>query len=322
MSKTPARNLLRVLDVLLLPFTYLSLLWLRAVRFAGLRRMPCSRRAILHVGVFPLRDHFYEPLFHPARVAPGFDRKDRELPAVDLNVGEQLEILGRFRFADELLALSREPPGEGVPRLSERNFDIGDSQFLYSMVRLYRPRRVFEIGSGNSSWITLRALRRNAAEDPARAGTLTCIDPRAPARLDATGARVIRRPVEELGREFFRELDRDDVLFIDSSHMIRPGGDVLFEFLEVLPTLRPGVLIHVHDICTPRDVPAGQLFEHTRFWNEQYLLEAFLCHNRDFRVVGALHHLWVHHFEALAEKCPLLKERPAAGAGSFWLVRN
>jgi len=320
-GKAFGRNLLRVLDVVLFPFTLLSLLWMRAFRFAGPHRMPLTRRACLRLGVWPLRDHFYDPQFHPRHLPRDYDRRERALAGLDLDVPFQLARLADFDSADELRALARDGAASGV-RLDAANFGAGDSEYLYSVVRRFKPRRIFEIGSGNSSRVSLAALDKNAAEDPARAGELVCIDPHAPAKLDATRARVVRKRVEELGAGFFAELDRNDVLFIDSAHVIRPQGDVLFEFLELLPTLRPGVQIHVHDIYTPRDYPKELLVGRLSFWNEQYLLEAFLSGNRDFRVTGALNHLWHHHFEALAAKCPLLKSIPAARPGSFWFERR
>jgi predicted O-methyltransferase YrrM len=319
--KTLLRNALRLFDLLLFPFTCVALAWLRLVRFGGMRRMPMSRAAIRAIGIFPLRDHFYEPLFHPRHLPPGHDRVDRELPGVDLDVAGQLQLLAQLRYGGEIEAFSKAPRGPGVPNFLAGNFGAGDSEFLYSMVRHAKPRRIFEIGSGNSSLVSLAALAKNGGDDAARGGELTCIDPHAPAKVDATGARVVRQKVEELGRGFFAELGRDDLLFIDSSHVIRPRGDVLFEFLELLPTLAPGVLVHVHDVYTPRDYPAAHLEERSCFWNEQYLLEAFLTQNRDFRVVAALNHLWHHHFEELAAACPLLRAVPAARPGSFWMVR-
>src|SRR6185295_17537159 len=149
----------------------LSLVWMRAVRFAGFRRMRFSRRAVLDVGVFPIRDHFYDPHFHPRHLPADYDQRDRDLPGIDLDVKGQLAFLAQFDFADEL----REIAGTGTPRLNADNFGAGDSEFLYSVVRRFKPKRVFEIGSGNSSLIALAALTRNASEDPARGGALTCI---------------------------------------------------------------------------------------------------------------------------------------------------
>jgi predicted O-methyltransferase YrrM len=319
--KTLLRNALRLLDVLLFPFTCVALGWLRLVRFNGFRRMPLSRIATRAIGIYPLRDHFYEPLFHPRHLPPGSDQVDRDLPGIDLDVAGQRKLLAQLRYGGEMEALSKAPPGPGVPKFQSGNFGPGDSEFLYSMIRHAKPRRVFEIGSGNSSLIAAAALARNRSDDPARVSELVCVDPRAPARVEATGARVVRRRVEELGRDFFKELERDDLLFIDSSHVIRPQGDVVFEYLDLLPTLKPGVYVHVHDICTPRDYPVALLNEKGCFWNEQYLLEALLTQNREFRVVAALNHLWYHHYEELAAACPLLRAVPAARPGSFWIVR-
>ncbi len=258
--KTFARNLLRVLDVVLFPFTALSLLWLRAFRFGGPRRMPCTRHACLGIGVWPLRDHFYDPQFHPRHLPRDYDRRERALAGLDLDLPGQLARLAELDSADELRELARAGAASGV-RLAAPNFGPGDSEYLYSVVRRFKPRRICEIGSGNSSRVSLAALDRNAADDRAHAGELVCVDPNAPARLDATRARIVRRRVEELGTGFFAELAANDVLFIDSSHVVRPQGDVLFEFLELLPSLRPGVQVHVHDVFTPRDDPAALLVE-------------------------------------------------------------
>src|SRR5690606_29222842 len=99
------------------------------------------------------------------------------------------------------------------------------------------------------------------------------------------GVEVLRKKVEDIPLEYFRQLQPNDVLFIDSSHVIRPQGDVLYEFLELLPDLPSGVFVHIHDIFTPFDYPEDWVKDHVRLWNEQYLLEAFLSFNRDFRIV-------------------------------------
>jgi len=131
--------------------------------------------------------------------------------------------------------------------------------------------------------------------------------------------RVIRKRVEEVGREIFSELHANDLLFIDSSHVIRPQGDVLFEYLELLPSLKKGVIVHAHDIFTPGDYPDSWLREKVLLWNEQYLLEAFLTGNRDWKVTGALNYLHKNHYDRLKAKCPYLT--PASVPGSFYIQR-
>ncbi len=113
------------------------------------------------------------------------------------------------------------------------------------------------------------------------------------------------------------------MLFIDSSHMIRPQGDVVCEYLEILPTLKRGVFVHVHDIFTPRDYPAIWVKDQVRFWNEQYLVEAFLTGNRDFKIVGALNFLKHHHSDEIKRRFPALAaEFDASEPGSLWIERR
>ncbi|MFM7134780.1 MAG: class I SAM-dependent methyltransferase, partial [Planctomycetota bacterium] len=108
-----------------------------------------------------------------------------------------------------------------------------------------------------------------------------------------------------------------DMLFVDSSHMIRPGGDVLFEFLELIPRLRSGVVVQVHDVFTPSYYPRDWMFEKVMLWNEQYLLEALLAHNQRYEVIAALAHLKNVQFDALKRVCPYLAEDSEPGAFYF-----
>jgi hypothetical protein len=137
--------------------------------------------------------------------------------------------------------------------------------------------------------------------------------------LENIGVIIMRQKIEDVNKALFDELEKDDILFIDSSHIIRPQGDVLFECLELLPSLKPGVIVHFHDIFSPRDYLREWVVDEVKFWNEQYLLEAFLTCNRDWKVLGALNHLHHNHFEALKAKCPFLtKDREP---GSFYLQK-
>jgi len=113
-------------------------------------------------------------------------------------------------------------------------------------------------------------------------------------------------------------LEAGDILFIDSSHVIRPFGDVNREILEILPRLEPGVWVHIHDIFTPRDDPEGWLRGERRLWNEQYMLGAWLSGNPHAEIVCALNWLEHNHFAALAEACPLLARHREAEPGAFW----
>jgi len=118
------------------------------------------------------------------------------------------------------------------------------------------------------------------------------------------------------------QLKSNDLLFIDSSHIIRPQGDVLFEYLELLPTLKPGVLIHVHDIFTPKDYPDEWVYKNHYLWNEQYLLEAFMSFNSGFKIMGALNYLAHNYRNELAEKCPVFAKHEDGEPGAFWMIKQ
>ncbi len=107
----------------------------------------------------------------------------------------------------------------------------------------------------------------------------------------------MRERVEETTTKHFEDLGENDVLFIDTSHVVRTGGDVQHLYLRVMPALRPGVLVHMHDIFLPRDYPREWLADQKKFWTEQYLLQAFLAFNGEFEVLLALAYLSQHHHE-------------------------
>ncbi len=314
-------TVLRGMDALLAPATAGAAAWLKLIRRVGVQRMPVARAILRGVGVSPIRDHYYEPLFHPRHLRKPLAAV-RDLPGLDLNVAEQLALLREFHHQQELSAFPIARPHERRFYYDNGAFESGDAEYLYSVIRHFRSRRIIEIGSGFSTLMAAAAVRRNEEVDGSYRCEHICIEPFEAPWLEPLGVRVIRERVESLDPDFVRALDRNDILFIDSSHVIRPQGDVLFEYLKVLPRLRSGVLVHVHDIFTPRDGREEWIHDRVRFWNEQYLLEAFLAYNGAFRVLGALNHLKHEHWAALADKCPALGLQPDREPGSFWLVRN
>ena len=314
-----ARLVTATADLFLAPLTLLGGWWLRQVRRVGLHRMPVSHRLLGWLGVLPVRRHYYEPYL--ADVTRAVLTRDRLLPAIDLNVEEQLALLARLRY--EVRAFPFESPGRREFHYHNGAFESGDAEFLYSMVRHYRPRHVIEIGSGSSTLVVRAALARNAEERPEEACRHVCIEPFEQPWLEDLGVEVVRERVENVAPMLFDVLEAGDILFIDSSHVIRPEGDVLHEYLQLLPRLRPGVLVHIHDVFTPRHYLISWLLDEQLLWNEQYLVEAFLSFNREFRILGALNYLKHHHPDALGEVCPVLREEQEhREPGSLWLVRN
>ena len=166
------------------------------------------------------------------------------------------------------------------------------------------------------------AEQKNADENNADTCRHICVEPYEMPWLEKLPVEVIRKKVEDINRETFLQLEKNDILFIDSSHIIRPQGDVLTEILEILPAVKQGVLVHFHDIFTPKDYPKEWVIDKHCFWNEQYLLEAFLSFNKEFRVIGALNYLKHNYLKEFAYGCPVIESLKDDEPGSFWIARN
>lgn len=309
---------LRLVDVLLSPLVLISSVVLYTVRRASLERrawkMPVSRAIFRWIGVFPVIRHYYEPF---PLVAP--TNAPRRLNGIDLNVDGQLAFIKSLKGVDELAAFPLHKTSDLGFYHINYSFQFVDADFLYLVIRTAKPKRIVEIGSGYSTLMMLEATRANTAEGAPCA--ITCIEPFEYPMLERSGASIVRSMVEDVDPALFGTLEQNDILFIDSSHIIRPGGDVLAEYLSILPALKPGVLVHVHDIFTPRDYAAYVRGDHILLWNEQYLLEAFLTLNRDFRIIGALNYLQHHHADELSAVSISQRTMPTCVPGSFWMQR-
>ena len=311
-----------ILDVLLSPFTLLASFLLYAIRKMRLSNMPVSKKIFKTVGVFPITNHYYEPLFDDRLLTRSLDR-DRSLPGIDWNSQQQLGLLEQFHYQEELLAFPYSNPGGTLSFYFDNpSLGPGDAEYLYCMVRHFKPKKIIEIGSGYSTLMAKSAVEKNKEENPGIETETICIEPYEMPWLEKTGAQVLRKKVEEIEPSFFQTLGAGDFLFIDSSHMVRPQGDVLFEILEILPMLRQGVFIHIHDIFSPKDYGELHLVHEVLFWNEQYVLEAFLSCNPDFEIIAAVNYLKNHFPVELHAKLPWLKNDPKHEPGSFWIRKK
>jgi len=311
------------LDIFLIPVTFLSSLVLATIRLAGIERMPLSKRIFEFIGVFPITDHYYEPLFktHGLKSLAC----ERSLPGIEMNVNGQLELLAKFTFQEELREIRYSKfKGKGLHySFDNGSFKSGDADFLYNMVRYFKPKRILEVGSGASTLMVKNALVKNAIESHGYNCDHMCIEPYEAPWLEQLGVNVKRQRVEDVDKELFKSLEAGDILFIDSSHIIRPQGDVLFLYLEILPSLQPGVLIHLHDIFTPRDYLETWVIDQVKFWNEQYILEGLLTHNAKLEIIGALNFLKHNYPQEICRACPILEtELASREPGSFWLLKK
>ena len=324
LKRAVADIIVPVLDWFFAPLVLISSLLMRAVRRLGIWRMPACKTIFNKVGVYPIRDHYYEPLFDHRRYLKHSPGKERNLPGVDMNETVQLGWLSRFDYADELRKFPQSTSNTTSFCYDNPNFGVGDAECLYSLIRLCKPARIIEIGSGYSTMMAREAIKQNKYQDPQYQCRHTCIEPYEMKWLEKLPEiTVIREIVENLDIDMFCELGKNDILFIDSSHMIRPQGDVLREFLEILPVLKPGVLVHIHDIFTPCDYLEHWLLDEVKFWNEQYLLEAFLSCNSQYEIVLALNFLSHHHPNQLLAKFPMLEGHTEKTVPrSIWIRRS
>ncbi len=255
-------------------------------------------------GLHVLPVHYYSAL--PDRRALAHGRpvwaRASELPALAWDIERQLTTLrtvvsqsaGESDGFDAYDRAVREEFGPG--------FGPIEARVLYAVLRALKPARVLEVGAGVSTAVTLAALERNGT------GLVTCIEPYPRAALRRLHVTLIESPVQTVPLEVFAALRAGDVLFIDSTHAVRVGGDVNYLVLEILPRLSPGVFVHFHDIFLPYDYPPD-FFESLWSWTETSLVRAYLAGNRSVEVLfclSALHHA---HPAALVEIFPDYRPR-------------
>lgn len=311
-------------DLVLSPLVLLAAILLKFVRkrivgfWENRSYLGLSRIIFNKVGIFPLIDHYYEPQFRFENT--GKDSEPKQLPGLDMNLSEQLVLLDSMEYRQELIDLSKLPASKLTYSFDKGPFRSGDAEYLYAFVRLKKPRTIIEVGCGHSSLIIQHALKANQTENQAYSFEHICIEPYENDWLDGLEVTTIRALVESLQHSFFNRLKAGDILFIDSSHIIRPDGDVLYEILQLLPSLAPGVYVHFHDIFTPRDYLTEWTTNGMVFWNEQYILEAYLSDNSKYRIIGAINYLKQNHYAALNKVCPFLS--PEREPGSFWIQRT
>ena len=246
----------------------------------------------------------------------------RSLPGLDMNEAGQLDTLTRLSG----LYSSEQPFPESQSAENRYYFDNGffrhsDALFLHMMLRHLRPARLIEVGSGFSSCVTLETNER-FLDNRMRC---TFIDPD-PTRLrkllkPTDNIEILSQRVQTVDRAIFRELSRDDVLFIDSSHVAKTGSDVNLLFLDVLPQLAPGVHVHVHDILHPFEYSPDYVHH---AWNEVYLLRAFLTHNSAWRINLFPSFLERFHGDRLQRDMPMVMRtcpNSEVRGSSIWLEK-
>lgn len=287
--------------------------------FTDLEFFPIYERRGIHM----TPASFYFPVPVLSELDESIWTTESEMVGIDMNLDDQerlMEDLAKENYFREYFALNADPLSP--PGVYSRNVGYGgiDGAMLYSIIRLRKPRRIIEIGSGNSTLLAILAARKNQ-EEGAPPCHITAIEPYPASYLRdalAGSGEILQRRVETVSLDRFIALEQNDVLFINSSHTVRVGGDVIFEINEILPRLRKGVVVHIHDISFPLDYPRKFIVEKHAFWAEQYILQAFLAFNPKYRV------LWCFSYVQAKRRDLLRKHFPDYHLGSqhmgpFWM---
>jgi hypothetical protein len=272
------------------------------------------------------RGHFYSPLPDVATVrsqAEALFRKDFDaIPGINLREQFQKALL-------EELASFYQDFDWPEQRSSDRRyysdnimFGLGSAFSLYAMMRHFRPKRIIEVGSGFSSAIMLDTSERFCNGEVG----FSFIEPFNDRLLsllreeDLKRCRIVKDIVQNVDLPTFKRLERNDILFVDSSHVSKIGSDVNFIFNYVLPEVQSGVIVHVHDIYWPFEYPKSWIVDSLWAWNEAYLLRAFLQYNEQFEILQFNDFLAYKFRDLLEERTPRVFAKLGSSFGSsFWM---
>ncbi len=239
------------------------------------------------------KSDYYSPLPSLDRLKKNYERWYR--PSALAGIKYDLKAMKKelqsllSRYYNEFYVL---PAFEQLRKTFGPGYNSVDALTLYMMIRQLKPKRCIEVGSGLSTYYCSRAAEKNASEG--HPFQMTCIEPHPYEKLyTLPGIQVIPKEVQDVELSSFQQLEAGDVLFIDSTHILNIDGDVPFLYLEVLPSLKVGVTIHIHDVPFPYNIPYPPklwIFGQTwpMFWNEAMVLQAFLCFNNQFEITMSM----------------------------------
>jgi len=267
--------------------------------------------------------HFYSPIPSNEEILVYLESRKKvnvELPDIKLNKESQFKLLQDFSLYYEDLFFPEEQIPDCRYYYDQSLFRYADAIFLYSFLRKNMPKRIVEVGSGFSSAVMLDTIERVIPQKI----EITFIEPY-PHRLlsilkdyDKDKVRLINEKVQDVPVDIFTSLGFGDLLFIDSSHVIKCGSDVQFLLFDVLPHLPSGVFVHFHDIFYLFEYPEEWLTD-GRYWNEDYFVRAFLSNNSEWSIYFFNNYLALEFREFIEKNMPLCLKDPG---GSLYIQKR
>lgn len=283
-----------------------------------------ERDAVVKASGFVPPGHFYSPVVSIEEAKRDerriFEDIPRTLAGIDLNESGQLENLERFEQLYSSIDFPETKSSNYRYYYDNPAYSYSDAIMLHCMMRWAKPKRIIEVGSGFSSCAMLDTNERHL--DLSVEFTFVEPYPRLLKSLvrsdDLDSVNIIESRLQDVPVNHFLQLSSDDFLFIDSTHVSKTGSDVNYLLFEILPNLKSGVYIHIHDIFYPFEYPKEWIFG-GRSWNEIYALRAFLQFNAEFTV--EMMNTFVEHFhpQRFATRMPLCLKNTG---GSIWLRKR
>ena len=262
--------------------------------------------------------HFYSPIPNVNEIKERkesiFNRK-KEPGNINTRIEEQIQFLESCQHYYNQIPFPEEQSSEFRYYFNNTMFTYADAISLYLIINHFQPKKIIEVGSGFSSAVMLDTCDFHNHIN----AELTFIEP-FPDRLNSLlneneSINLHETIVQNTNLEIYKKLEAGDILFIDSSHVSKAGSDVNYIFFEIFPILKPGVVIHVHDIGINFQYPYKWI-EQGRSWNESYLLRAFLMNNIDYEILLFNAQVYNRKRKFFEDKMPLYTKGPG---GSFWM---
>lgn len=265
--------------------------------------------------------HYYSPLINLEEIIANEQEifsKNKSLKGIKLNANDQFELLVKLKQYYELLPFTEKQTVENRYFYSNDAYCYIDVIILCSFILHFKPKKIIEVGSGFSSAAMLDINEKffNDSID------ITFIEPYPNTLENLVKTKdkfiLIDKKIQNVDLRIFESLEENDILFIDSTHIIKTDSDVLFEIFEILPLLKPGVKIHFHDIFYPFEYPKEWVLDQKRNWNEIYFLHAFLMYNTDYKIIAFNSFLCENYHGWFMENMPLCLKNTG---GSIWLEK-
>lgn len=251
--------------------------------------------------------HFYSPIPTTYELSPKVFKKIYECDGIDWNASEQQSLLKALnQYANEY-----------DPK-KNHGLSLADAAVLYHMIRQHKPKTMVEIGSGASTEIALAALKKNRDEGfPFQFYAVEPFPSESLLKVKDSNFTLISKNLQDVDINMLKEAD---LLFIDSTHVSRIDSDVNYEILELVPKLKKGAIVHWHDIVMPMNYWKEWIDNGNQFWNESYLLHAFMLFNDSFKILWASNYMKLNHFDQMKKTLPYLTE--SHRLTSFWIQRT